>query len=260
MSDRYDELHDDSISASYRETRAVEPPAWLDRHVLTAAKAAVESRPVSARPPSKRRATRWAVPLALAATVVLTVGVVRVVRESGQFEASLRREAIRSSAEPAAEADAAATGRAELSAARKLPEAALPAAPPTSAFSLESRTRAPVALPPARLGDERLPPAPSIAPAAAPPSPPAKPAARKQESMAPAEPNKNDAPRMAPAVVEERKAEMVGDRPSQRSPVAWLAEIAELRRQGRAAEADASLAEFRRRYPDYPLDKATAPQ
>lgn len=260
MSDRYDELHDDNISALYRETRAVEPPAWLDRHVLTAAKAAVESRPVSARPPSKRRATRWAVPLGLAATVVLTVGVVRMVRESGQFEASLRQEAVRSSAEPAAEADAAATGRAELSAARKLPEAALPAAPPTSAFSLESRTRAPVASPPARLGDERLPPAPSIAPAAAPPSPPAKPAARKQESMAPADREKNDGPGVARPPLEETKAAGAADRLHRRSPERWLQEIAELRRQGRIVEADASLAEFRRRYPDHPLDKATTPR
>ena len=40
------------------------------------------------------------------------------------------------------------------------------------------------------------------------------------------------------------------------SPEEWLAAIAELRRQGRTAEADAKLAEFRRRYPDYPLEAA----
>jgi hypothetical protein len=38
---------------------------------------------------------------------------------------------------------------------------------------------------------------------------------------------------------------------AERSPEEWLAEIAELRRQGRTVEAEASLAEFRRRYPDY---------
>jgi hypothetical protein len=36
-----------------------------------------------------------------------------------------------------------------------------------------------------------------------------------------------------------------------RSPEEWLADIAELRRQGRIAEAEASLAKFRRRYSDY---------
>lgn len=37
------------------------------------------------------------------------------------------------------------------------------------------------------------------------------------------------------------------------SPQAWLARIAELRRQGRTQDAEASLAEFRKRYPGYPV-------
>lgn len=45
----------------------------------------------------------------------------------------------------------------------------------------------------------------------------------------------------------------------QRSPTEWLAEIARLRQQGRMVEADASLAEFRRQYPDYPVDKTLEP-
>ncbi|MDQ2694585.1 MAG: hypothetical protein M3Z21_04255 [Pseudomonadota bacterium] len=39
------------------------------------------------------------------------------------------------------------------------------------------------------------------------------------------------------------------------SPQQWLEAIAELRRQGRDAEAEASLREFRRRYPDHPAIK-----
>jgi hypothetical protein len=35
------------------------------------------------------------------------------------------------------------------------------------------------------------------------------------------------------------------------SPQAWLERIAELRKQGRTREAEESLAEFRKRYPDY---------
>ena len=46
----------------------------------------------------------------------------------------------------------------------------------------------------------------------------------------------------------------------QRSPAAWRAEIAELRRQGRTAEAEARLAEFRRQYPDESLDEAEPPR
>ncbi|MCB1825987.1 MAG: hypothetical protein KDJ54_15985, partial [Candidatus Competibacteraceae bacterium] len=48
----------------------------------------------------------------------------------------------------------------------------------------------------------------------------------------------------------------LSDRLDRRSPEEWLAAITELRRQGRTAEADAELAEFRRRYPDYPLEAA----
>ena len=40
---------------------------------------------------------------------------------------------------------------------------------------------------------------------------------------------------------------------TERTPAAWLADIAELRRQGRIKEAEAQLAEFRRRYPHVPL-------
>ena len=37
---------------------------------------------------------------------------------------------------------------------------------------------------------------------------------------------------------------------------AWHARIADLRRQGRLKEAEESLAEFRKRYPDHPVTAA----
>jgi len=40
------------------------------------------------------------------------------------------------------------------------------------------------------------------------------------------------------------------------TPEAWLARIAELRKQGRTREADESLAEFRKRYPDYKIPES----
>ena len=43
--------------------------------------------------------------------------------------------------------------------------------------------------------------------------------------------------------------------PPKKSPGAWLAEIEALRKAGKHAEADAELAKFRQRYPDYPLGK-----
>ncbi|MEI2770488.1 MAG: hypothetical protein V9G98_07065 [Candidatus Competibacter sp.] len=47
MIDQRNELHDERVSALYRETRDVEPPARLDRHILKMAGVAVRSRPVS---------------------------------------------------------------------------------------------------------------------------------------------------------------------------------------------------------------------
>jgi len=232
----------------------------LDGNILAAARAAVESRPIPAKPSAKRRSTRWTVPLAVAATVVLAVGVVRMVRESGEFEAPLRSEAARSSAKPAAEVGALGAGRAERSLANPLPEAALPAAPPASVFSLESPARAPTGVSSDHVGGERSPAEPLIAPAAAPQSAPAKSLAGKRESPAPVERETDGERKMAPAALEEQKAANTGHRLSRSSPEQWLKEIAELRRRGRTAEADASLAEFRRRYPAYPLDGPPAPR
>ena len=41
----------------------------------------------------------------------------------------------------------------------------------------------------------------------------------------------------------------------QASPEVWLTHILELRKQGRHAEADVSLAEFNKRYPNYPIEE-----
>ena len=43
---------------------------------------------------------------------------------------------------------------------------------------------------------------------------------------------------------------------AQQSPEQWLQGIADLRRQGRHEEADKSLAEFRKRYPDHKIPEA----
>jgi hypothetical protein len=39
------------------------------------------------------------------------------------------------------------------------------------------------------------------------------------------------------------------------TPEEWLEDIERLRREGRDAEAEASLSAFRRRYPDYLVEK-----
>jgi hypothetical protein len=90
------------------------------------------------------------------------------------------------------------------------------------------------------------------------PRPAAKPAAvpaaverarRAEEATADA------ARREAPAgVVGEARVRALASAPI--TPEAWLERIAELRKQGRTREAEESLAEFKKRYPDYKIPEA----
>ena len=66
---------DSVLSRAYRETGREEPPVHLDAAILAQAKAAVVSRR-SGKP-------RWFMPLSLAATVVLSVGVVLLMSREG---------------------------------------------------------------------------------------------------------------------------------------------------------------------------------
>jgi hypothetical protein len=58
--------HDDKVSRSYQALGKEEPPASLDQAILASARRAVAPKPVS---------QRWAVPVSLAAVLVLAVGV-----------------------------------------------------------------------------------------------------------------------------------------------------------------------------------------
>ena len=196
---RDQEWQDQELSALYQAIPKVEPPPWLDDQILTAARAAVAPRPAPTIP-RFRRIGFWAAPVALAATLIMAVGLVQLTREAGEREPSLDMK-VQSSAKPAAEADAAPTSRLESMATdRALPKPAAPSAPePSASMPMERR--------------------------------------------------KADLLQEAPAAVE--KETTVRQLKAERSPTEWLAEIAELRQQGRTAEAEASLAEFRRRYPDY---------
>lgn len=197
---RDQEWQDQELSALYQVIPKVEPHPWLDDQILTVARAAVAPRPKPAIP--RFRSFRfWAAPVALAATLIMAVGIVQLAHEANEREPSMDMK-VQSSAKPAAEADAAPAGRLEFKAADR----ALPAVPPAS-------------------------PAP------------------EPSTLMPMERRKADLLQEAPAAVEGETT--VRQRKAERSPTEWLAEIAELRQQGRTAEAEASLAEFRRRYPDY---------
>ncbi len=192
---RNQEGSDPELSALYQATPKVEPPAALDARILSAARAAVAPRPVSML--SRFRTFRfWAAPVALAATLMLAVGLTPLLYQASEQSASLDMQTP-PAAKSAAEADAG--NRQELKAADR----ALPATPAPAASSLSL----------------------------------------------PMERRKADPLQSAPASIKQEAAQPLH---APRSPEAWLAEIAELRRQGRTAEAEARLAEFRRYYPDYP--------
>lgn len=165
---------DSPLSRAYRETGREEPPAHLDAAILAQAKVAVGTR----------RKPRWFMPLSLAATVVLSIGVVLLMSREGVTPVPMET--------PSPTSDA------------PVPKPMTPTVPPVVA------------------------PKATVVP--------------KQAPVAPKE-----APRFEPRVFTPKEAPVV------RSPEQWLAEIEALRNAGKHIEADAELAKFRQRYPDYSI-------
>ncbi len=199
------ELHDERLAELYRVTRDIEPPAWLDPRILTAARTAVEPHSGPVVSWFRRRGTRfWAPPVALAATVALAVGLLRLlppVSEPGGMPAMVEDKVLSSMAKSAAEQDAAPTQ--SIPPAAGAMRMAPPAVPKSEAPAVETRRREPLlqAAPPGGAAETKV----------------------------------------------DRR-----DSAQRWTPAEWRAEIARLRRQGRDAEAEARLAEFRRHYPDEP--------
>lgn len=217
-----DELHDERLSELYRVTRDVEPPVWLDRRLLAAARAAAEKpRPERAFPWFQRRSLQFrAAPMALVATVVLAVGLLRWLppaSELGGIPAAVEEKASQSLAKPTVELDAARAKNADSTFAPPASPspAALPAAKPDEQQWMRSRT-------------------------------------------VPLESLQSESPQTAPMRQQsaDEKATPILEQLDDRSPAEWRAEINELYRHGRKTEAEALQAEFRRRYPDEPLNDA----
>lgn len=160
---------DSPLSRVYRETEREEPPAHLDAAILAQAKAAVGAR---------RSKPRWFMPLSLAATVVLSIGVVLLMSREGVTPVPMETPVLK----------------------------------PTTPAVTE---KAPAVTPKATV-------TPKEAPAVTP----------------------KEVPRFEPREV------VI---PPKKSPETWLAEIDALRKAGKHIEADAELAKFRQRYPDYPI-------
>lgn len=152
---------DSPLTRAYRELGGEEPPPSLDARILAQARGGNAAQ--------RGGKPRWLMPLSLAATVVLSVGIVLFMTRQG-----------------------------------------VTPLPPETAPAVEA-------------------PAPSAVPA--------------------------PAPKAAPKAAPRFEARDVAIPPKQKTPEQWLADIEELRKLGLYAEADEKMAEFRKRYPDYPLKR-----
>jgi hypothetical protein len=182
-----DPERDARVSQGYHALGAEQPPPALDQAILAAA---------------RRRRSRWAVPVSIAAVVVLAVGVtLRVQLEKPEVAEPLALQ-------PKVMQPPAAAAKPALKSRRETAPLAASEAPARD----EGRARpAPVA------------PASQVAGAAA----------------------------RAPANIALGKISRAAETPEQ-----WLQRIAKLRAAGKDREADDSLAEFKRRYPDYRISEA----
>lgn len=253
-----------------------EPSPALDARILAAAHAAAGER---ARP---RRQQRWPLMLGVAASLVLAVGVAWRLRPLPEAPPAYRSQTVsatKAMPAPAANATDAVEEAAAAEAGGAAAAATAPAgAPPAAASGARTEQRQPDAFPnPARQlpGTPALPEPPPIvfdAPAAiaAPLPAPAPPEAATQSpaSAVPAGQTSNtvqratqsrersagklvDADIPADSMAEEDVPPATADAPEVRD--AWLQRIRELAAAGMLDDARASLREFIRRWPDYPL-------
>lgn len=233
---------DPELARLYRDAAREEPPQHLDAAILAAARreagaqprplqqpagGTVSSRMKTGNVPAANRYRRWHVSVALAAVLVLSVSLVTLHREGEEYQpmgapgappaAQERRDAPAPSPQPPASP----------SARKAVPERRVEDA--RAAGSAEDSVRS--AQPTRR--EEAAPAAAAEAEAPGGGQPPS--------SLA--------APQARPRMPEEQAgtpAVPTADAPPER----WGERIIALRQQGKAAEADALLAEYRRRFPD----------
>jgi hypothetical protein len=278
-----DDPRDPSIDDAYRATAREEPPRELDERILAAAHRAVGARPSPVR---RSFAQRWRVPVAIAATVVLSATVTLMVYESDHTTPFQKREALdklqEESASPASPPAPRTAGKPASAAQPSRGDAQTMAPRPAAGADEAGASRAPAAE-----GALRQSPSPDA-------EGPATNEAKRKTEPSPAQPagarvppaaqapqssseermliEKRAAPAAAPAPAApasplSRERELA-DRPAGRgerdlapttsqsrlqSPDDWFVEIRRLKQAGRVDEANRLIAEFRDRFPDHPL-------
>lgn len=256
--------HDPQLAALYRHGAEAEPPAHLDDAIRAAARREV------AAGPRRAGARRWAMPVSLAAVLVLSVSVVTMMREQGadRPESMIEPPAVAMQSEVAKkEAAEPPTAMAQDAAAPKRraampPPAEAPAVPFAQAEAPVPAT-APVLSGRAAEAEQGVADSRAKTMAAESTNRAEEPAAARRDyalqpmqrsapaPMADAAVGASSARPAAPAALAAgpAKAALWQDL-VQEPPEKWLRRIAELRRAGQTADAGALLAEFRRRFPD----------
>ena len=234
------------LSAAYREARGEEPSADLDEVLLERARREMHLGPKVAWSPFTRS---WSLPLALAAVLVVSVTVTLVLHEQ-------TGEPLPVPAKPAAEAPAPGP---DLAPAKKMAPApaARPAPVPGEAPEGARAPAAPVPFPAednAPVPREQRATATESGPAASTERPAAIPALQDAPRAQALEKQAAEVPAVR-AKTEAARQKLAKDDDLGADPDAWARRIEALRKEGRNAEADALLAEFRKRFPDYPADK-----
>lgn len=241
--DSVDSPFDKGVARAYRDAAREAPPQELDAAILAAARREVQARPraldeggfppggVRDVPPPRRR---WHVPLAVAAVLVLSVSIVTLHREEPQ----LSRPAV-----PRSEPPAAPELRDTPRAAPEHPRSQAPARKPSPEAAREAM-RIPEPSPRAEIEERRNAASETAASKAEEADREAQPLFRGQAAEAPQRAGGGAAP-AAPAAA-------LADEP----PEEWGERIMALRRDGKADEADALLAQFRKRYPGHPVPEA----
>jgi hypothetical protein len=248
---------DPGVSAAYRSLSAEEPPRALDEAILAAAR-----RPRIS--PARTWTRRWALPLSLAAVVLLSVTVTLQMQleQPGLDGPQAPRPAATAKDQPLPQPQPL-----KLKAEEQLQTAAKPQA------RQEARRAEPKAF--AEAGAGRAPkaasgPAAEQAPAAAAPPPVASgslasradsgssedssygdSALRREENRAAHDAEAAARAPQAAAVLAKRPAAGQAVKQAAETPEQELERIAKLRAEGRHEEADKALAEFRKRHPDY---------
>jgi len=237
----------DKLARRYRELAREEPPASLDGSILAASRRAVAAKPSAS--------LRWAVPVSIAAVLVLAFGVtLEMQREAPDVNAqtqqaptvkresppaSVAKEKLRRAPAAASELQLPVDKRdlREAPATRDQKDSAAPEAPARNGLAPREEAGSPQ---PAMDALEK-----SNAAAARPPAKPASPAALS-----------------APAPESRAKARALDAAPAMREqflradPARELERIAKLREEGRNEEADKALEEFRRANPGFRIPEA----